>query len=78
MAQELRSLENGPISELEKTIAARKKLEDQSRETLERLISDFDVAKIELEERQATAKASSDDAEEIRRKIAKVRSFHRS
>lgn len=78
MAQELRSLENGPISELEKTIAARKKLEDQARETLQRLMSDLDVAKIELEERQATAKASSDNAEEIRRKVAKVRSFHRS
>lgn len=72
MAQELRSLENGPIFELEKSIAARKKLEDQARETLKRLMSDLDVAKIELERRQATAKASREDVEEIRRKVAKV------
>lgn len=78
LAQELRSIENGPIFELEKAIAARKKLGAKAKETLERLMSDLDVAKIDLKGREATVKSSREDVEEVRRKVAKVRYFHRS
>ena len=72
LLRELCSIENGPILEVEKSIAARKKLETQAEDTLKRFTSDLDEARIELKRKETVAESSRKELEMTRRNVAQV------
>ena len=65
-------MEDGPLSELEKSVAERTHLLAQSGRLLDKLVADLSAARLELERRDATAAASQDEQRALQERIKEV------
>jgi len=68
-------LEDGPLQELEKSVAERKHLLAQSGQLLDKLVEDLGGARLELERREGAATASQKEQKALEERIKEVKTW---
>lgn len=72
LLRELGALEDGPLPELEKSVAERKHLLAQARQHLDRLVSDLGSGRLELERRDGAVASSQSELKKLRERTTEV------
>lgn len=73
LLRELSALEDGPLPELERSVAERKHLLAQSGRLLDKLVADLGAARLELERREGAAIASQKEQKALQERIKEVK-----
>ncbi len=73
LLQELIALEDGPLPELEASVAERKHLLGQSGRLLDELVADLGAARLELERREGAATTSQEEQKALQKRIKEVK-----